>query len=105
MHIILPKKEFLLYLTDNCNLVLSTDALDLEGDVRKHVQMSQEYVLVALEQHCTGRNFQRYGKLLVMIATLKSITRDALHQKELRESLELARVNESLIDRLLRESS
>jgi hypothetical protein len=86
-------------------LLFNADALDLEGDVRKHVQMSQEYVLVALEQHCTGRNFQRYGKLLVMIATLKSITRDALHQKELRESLELARVNESLIDRLLRESS
>ena len=81
------------------------DALELDGDVRKHVQKSQDYILVALEQHCTGRNFQRYGKLLFMISTLKSITHDALHRTELRESLELARVNETLIDRLLRESS
>lgn len=69
------------------------------------IQKTQDYILLALEEHCSSRdsnNFQRYGKLLVTIASLKSLTQDALHRMELKKWLEGAHVNEELIEKLVK---
>ena len=85
-------------------LLFNADALELDPDMRREVQQIQDHVLLALEEHCSSqdsKNSQRFGKLLVMIATLKSITHDALHRSELSRSLEAASITENLIDSLI----
>lgn len=70
------------------------------------IQRTQDYILLALEEHCSSReshNCQRYGKLLVTIASLKSLAQDALHRTELKKWLEGAHVNEELIEKLIKE--
>ena len=78
----------------------------MEANLQNMIQRTQDYVLLALEEHCSSRDsnsFQRYGKLLVTIASLKSLTQDALHHTELKKWLEAAHVNEELIEKLVKE--
>lgn len=85
---------------------LYTDVLSLEANLQNMIQSTQDYILLALEEHCSSRDshsFQRYGKLLVTIASLKSLTQDALHHTELKKWLEAAHVNEELIEKLVKE--
>ena len=72
------------------------DASGLEGDVKAHVQRIQDQVLILLEDYCTVKapgSPQRYGKLLLAMASLRSISQEAIQELEVQKAMQNAQMD------------
>ena len=61
--------------------------------MKAHVQRIQDQILILLEDYCTVKapsTPQRYGKLLLAMASLRSISQEAVQELEVKKAMQTA---------------
>ena len=78
-----------------------TDIPDLDEGVKTQVQQIQDQLLMTLEDYCSSKdvsNTQRFGKLLLAVATLKSIGQEGSQEVEIRKLFAGASLNDDMFE-------
>ena len=77
------------------------DTPDLEEGTKTHVQQIQDQLLMTLEDYCGSKgasNIQRFGKILLAVASLKSICQEFVQEVEIRKLLAGASLNDEMLE-------
>ena len=82
-------------------MLTCTDTPGLDEGVKTQVQQIQDQLLMTLEDYCSSKdvsNTQRFGKLLLAVATLKSIGQEAIQEVEMRKLVAGASLNDEMFE-------
>lgn len=94
-----PANDAALFETTSFSVLLCPlipDGSGLEGDVKAHVQRIQDQILILLEDYCTMKapnSPQRYSKLLLAMASMRSIGQEAVQELEVQKAMKNAQMD------------
>ena len=77
------------------------DTLNLDEGIKARVQQVQDQLLMTLEDYCSSKgasNTQRFGKLLLAVASLKSICQESTQEVEVQKHIAGANFNDELFE-------
>ena len=79
------------------------DAPELDSTMRNHMQRIQDQILVALEDHCSAQYPtapNRSGKILLSIASVKSIAKELTQELEIKNAMEKANMDGDMFNHI-----
>ena len=77
------------------------DTPDLDEGTKTHVQQIQDQLLMTLEDYCGSKgasNIQRFGKVLLAVASMKSIGQECVQEAEIQKRLAGASFNDEMFE-------
>ena len=77
------------------------DTPDLDEGTRTHVQQIQDQLLMTLEDYCDSKgvsSIQRFGKILLAVASMKSICQEGMQEAEMQKKLAGASYNDEMFE-------
>ena len=85
---------------------MCVDTPELDTGVKTQVQQMQDQLLMTLEEYCNSKgpgNIQRFGKLLLALASMKSIVQEIGQEVEIKKLIEGANINDEMFETLCSE--